>query len=129
MLELFAVDTESLTPVITFAAVVAVSWALLTFITSRNRRAEERLERMGRPKSLAEIDDLAMSLDDQKRFGKLRDVISNLGNAMEPKTDLEKNSLKLKLAHKRAERLVTSRKNATGRSRWLESSGIKCSTL
>lgn len=99
MTVLFAVTWTDIQPLVVFACVVGLSWWLLSFITRRNRQAEERLERIGRPKSLAEIDDLAKSQEDQERFARLREVISNLGNAMEPKSDLEKNSVKLKLVH------------------------------
>ena len=49
-------DSGIILPIIVFAVFVAGSWWLLTLISSRNSQAEDRLERMGRPKSLAEID-------------------------------------------------------------------------
>ena len=56
-MELFAFLTaEELTPILVFVAIVAGAFWLLSLISNRNSQAEERLERIGRPKSLAEIE-------------------------------------------------------------------------
>ena len=39
-----------------FVGIVAGVWSLLSLISNRNSQAEERLERISRPKSLAEIE-------------------------------------------------------------------------
>ena len=97
-MDLFAfVTAESLAPIFVFVAMVAGVFWMLTTISNRNSQAEERLERIGRPKSLAELD---VSVNDSRqRFGGLRDAFSNLGAAMEPKSDLEKNGLRVRLAN------------------------------
>jgi tight adherence protein C len=96
--ELFAfVTAENLAPIFVFVAIVAGVFWLLTTISNRNSQAEERLERIGRPKSLAELD-VAVSAS-QQRFSGLKDAFSNLGAAMEPQSELEKNSLRVKLAN------------------------------
>ncbi|MBY0512568.1 MAG: type II secretion system F family protein [Gemmataceae bacterium] len=90
-------SAEELTPIFVFVAFVAATFWVLSQISSRNSQAEERLERIGRPKSLVEIE---MSQAESKtRFGGLKDIFSNLGSSMESKSELEKNSLRIKLAN------------------------------
>lgn len=97
-MDLFAfVTAENLAPIFVFVAMVASVFWLLTTISNRNSQAEERLERIGRPKSLAELD--MTLIDSRQRFGGLKDAFSNLGSAMEPQSDLEKNALRVKLAN------------------------------
>src|SRR5215213_3087111 len=70
---------------------------ILTLISQRNSVAEERLERLGRPKSLV---DLEMSATEStQRFSGLRKAFEGLGASMESGSDLEKNSLKVRLAN------------------------------
>jgi len=96
---LFAFLTvEELTPIFVFAAMVAGTFWLLSAISNRNSQAEERLTRIGRPKSLIEIE-MAQADSDKNRFGALKEMFSNLGGAMEPQSELEKNSLRIKLAN------------------------------
>src|SRR3954468_25030172 len=74
------------------------AWMMLTLLSRRNMtRAEERLERIGRPKSLAELE-LAQKKS-QDRFSGLKETMSSLGNVLEPHSALEKSSLKIKLAN------------------------------
>src|SRR5947209_19784249 len=78
---------------------MAGAWYVLSAISQRNTsKAEERLQRIGRPKSLAEID-LVQSRRGEERFTGLKETMSSLGSALEPQSDLEKNSLKIKLAN------------------------------
>lgn len=97
-MELFAFLTaEELTPVFVFVAIVAGTFWVLSLISNRNSQAEERLEKIGRPKSLVEIE-MAQS-DSRGRFKGMKDAFSNLGGVMEPKNELEKNSLRIQLAN------------------------------
>lgn len=96
-MELFAVASSELTPILVFFAIMAGVFWLLTTISNRNSQAEERLERIGRPKSLVEIE--MNELESKQRFKGLKDAFSNLGGVMEPQSDLEKNSLRIKLAN------------------------------
>jgi tight adherence protein C len=74
------------------------AWTMLSLLSRRNMsRAEERLERIGRPKSLAEIDLSHNKSPD--RFTGLKETMSSLGNVLEPHSALEKSSLKIKLAN------------------------------
>lgn len=97
-MELLAfMSTEELAPVLVFFAIMAGVFWLLTTISNRNSQAEERLERIGRPKSLVEIE--MNQLESKQRFKGLKDAFSNLGGVMEPQSELEKSALRIKLAN------------------------------
>ena len=97
-MDLFAfLSADELTPLFVFVAIVAGTFWLLSVISTRNSQAEDRLERIGRPKSLVEIE--MAQADSGGRFKGLKDAFSNLGGVMEPKSELEKNSLRIKLAN------------------------------
>ena len=82
-----------------FVVCMVGAWMMLSLLSNRNMtRAEERLERIGRPKSLADID-LAAARQTEDRFSGLKETMSSLGNVLEPQSDLEKSSLKIKLAN------------------------------
>ena len=56
-MDLFAfLSADELTPLFVFVAIVAGTFWLLSVISTRNSQAEDRLERIGRPKSLVEIE-------------------------------------------------------------------------
>jgi tight adherence protein C len=96
--ELFAfLSAEDLMPVVVFVACVAGVFWFLSTISTRNSQAEERLERIGRPKSLVEIE-MAQS-ETKGRFAGLKEAFSNLGGVIDNSNDVEKNSLKIKLAN------------------------------
>jgi tight adherence protein C len=93
------IDNTTIMSVVAFVIFMGGAWLMLSLINNRNTtKAEMRLERIGRPKSLAEID-LAAGKATDDRFGALKATMSNLGAALEPQSDLEKNSLKIKLAN------------------------------
>jgi tight adherence protein C len=95
---LFAfISIEALAPIFVFIAIVSGVFWLLTALSKRNSQAEDRLERIGRPKSLMELD--LSQVESQQRFGKLKDTFSTLGASMQPQSDLEKNTLRVKLAN------------------------------
>jgi tight adherence protein C len=96
--ELFAfLSADELTPIFVFVAIVAGTFWLLSVISNRNSQAEERLERIGRPKSLVEIE-LSQG-ESRGRFKGLKDAFSNLGGVMEPQNEMEKNTVRMKLAN------------------------------
>ena len=97
-MELFAfLSAEELTPIFVFAAIMAGTFWLLSSVSARNSQAEDRLERIGRPKSLVDIE--VSQADTKGRYAGLKDMFSNLGGAMEPQNDLEKNTIRLRLAN------------------------------
>jgi len=91
-------SSAELMPMVTFAIVMAGAWFALSFLSQRNSQAEERLERLGRPKSLLDIEEMAKT-ESKNRFTGLKDAISGLGGALEPQSELEKNAVKVKLAN------------------------------
>jgi len=95
---LFAfLSAEDLMPVMVFVAIVAGAFWLLSMISSRNSQAEERLDRIGRPKSLVEIE-MAQG-ESRGRFAGLKEAFSNLGKGVDNGSELDKNSLKIKMAN------------------------------
>lgn len=94
MIPLLAVEIADFAPFIVFAAIVAGAWFLMSALSKRTSLAEDRLARLGRGQSAAVVD-----LDKKNRFHGLKDAIASLGGAMEGKSDLEKNNLKLKLTN------------------------------
>ena len=97
-MELFALlSVEELAPVFVFAAIVAATFWVLSMVSSRNSQAEERLERIGRPKSLVEIE--MAQAESRNRFAGLKEAFSNLGGAMESGSELERSGLRIKLAN------------------------------
>src|SRR5205814_1100467 len=85
-------------PMLVFVIFVFGTWYALSLISNRNSQAEDRLERIGRPKSLTDID-LDSRKAGEERFAGLKETISSLGNSLEPQSDLEKNALRIKLAN------------------------------
>ncbi|MBP3953847.1 type II secretion system F family protein [Gemmata sp. G18] len=97
-MELFALlSADDIAPVLVFVAIMAGTFWVLSLISNRNSQAEERLERIGRPKSLVEIE--MSQAESQGRFKGLKDAFNNLGGVMEPGTELEKNTIRIKLAN------------------------------
>jgi tight adherence protein C len=95
---LFAFLTaEELMPVVVFVAIVTGVFWFLSLISNRNSQAEERLERLGRPKSLVEIE-LAQT-DTRGRFAGLKEGLTNLGTVVDNGSEKEKSSLKIKMAN------------------------------
>jgi tight adherence protein C len=97
-MNLFAfISVETLAPIFVFVAIVSGVFWLLSALSKRNSQAEERLDRIGRPKSLMELE-LSQATSKQ-RFAGLKEAFSSLGQSMQPQSDLEKNSLRVKLAN------------------------------
>jgi tight adherence protein C len=85
------------TPIAVFFVFMMGTWWMLSYLSNRNSQAEERLERLGRPKNLDQLDMLAPEA--RQRFAGLKEAISSLGGAMEPQSELEKNQLRVELAN------------------------------
>ncbi len=84
---------------IVFVGVVAGVFALLSAISRRNSRAEERLERMRRPQSLMELDPTREQSLGTDRFQGILDKAIALSKPLMPRSELEQSKLKLSLAH------------------------------
>ena len=86
---------DDLLPLFVFVGIMAGTFWLLSQISKRNSLAEERLERIGRPKSLVEIERDGTA--SKPRFGAMAETFAKVGAAMEPQNELEKNSLRVRL--------------------------------
>src|SRR5438477_3936638 len=84
-------------PILVFLGIVLGIWAVLSMISNRNSRAMDRLARLSRPQSLAEIEDPSAKKGD--RFHGILDAAKALSSPLMPNTELEQNALKTKLAN------------------------------
>jgi tight adherence protein C len=84
-------------PLLVFAGIVLGIWGVLSMISNRNSRAMERLTRMSRPQSLADIEDPTRNKNDGKLQGFLN-AAKSLSKPLMPSTELEQNALKTRLA-------------------------------
>jgi tight adherence protein C len=91
------VGLQEMIPLLVFAGLVAVVFAVLTMISNRNSRASERLERISRPASLAEIEDPTKAK--KERFAGVMETAKALSKPLMPQTELEQSEIKMKLAH------------------------------
>ncbi|MFO0930756.1 MAG: type II secretion system F family protein [Gemmataceae bacterium] len=94
---LFAfVGMAELAPLLVAAAIMAGVFAMLTLISNRNSRAAERLDRLSRPASLAEIED---PRNKQERFQGMMETAKAFSKPLMPPTELEQSELKTELAN------------------------------
>jgi tight adherence protein C len=95
--ELFGfLSGSDLAPILAFVAIMAGVFWLLSSISNRNSQAEERLERIGRPKSLMEIE-MAQAEGKSNRFNGLKEAFSNLGGVMDGGNEVERGNLRIQL--------------------------------
>jgi tight adherence protein C len=85
-----------LIPLLVFAGLVAGIFSILSLISKRNSRAQERLERLSRPASLAEIEDPKLK---KERFQGVMETAKALSKPLMPQTELEQSELKIRLAN------------------------------
>jgi tight adherence protein C len=91
------VGLTDIIPLLVFAGFVLGVWGFLSLISQRNSRAQERLARISRPASLADLDDLKSNK--KERFQGVMETAKALATPLMPKTELEQNALKLRLAN------------------------------
>jgi tight adherence protein C len=87
-----------LIPLMVFFAIVAGIWGVLTMISTRNSKAVDRLERMSRPQSVADMEDPARKSTKGEKFQSIIDTAKAFSSPMMPQTELEQNALKVKLS-------------------------------
>src|SRR5262245_39399449 len=85
-------------PILVFLGIVMGIWAVLSMISNRNSRAMDRLSRLSRPQSLADIEDPA-SARKSERFQGILETAKALATPLMPATELEQSALKTKLAN------------------------------
>ncbi|HZZ77852.1 MAG TPA: type II secretion system F family protein [Gemmataceae bacterium] len=92
-----AFGIEDMIPLLVFGGIVMAIWALLSLISNRNSQALDRLSRLSRPPSLAEMEDPTKAKGN--KFQGLADAVKSLSKPLMPTTDVEQNALKTKLAN------------------------------
>lgn len=92
------VEAQALVPLLVFFGIVMGIWSVLSALSNRNSRALERLNRLSRPPSLVDMEDPKLA-HSKERFQGLVDAAKSLSSPMMPKTQLEQNALKTKLAN------------------------------
>jgi tight adherence protein C len=92
------VDFSGFIPVIVFILFVVGVWTVLSMISQRNSRAEERLRQISRPASLAEIE-VPGGQSGEQRFEGIKKTVQDWGAILKPQTELEQSALRIKLAN------------------------------
>jgi tight adherence protein C len=92
------IGISDIIPILVFVGIVVAIWAVLSMISSRNSRALDRLARLSRPQSLADLEDPARGRGDHKLQG-LIDAAKSISRPLMPSTELEQGALKTKLAN------------------------------
>lgn len=85
-------------PILVFVVMFVGVWALLTAISQRNSRTVERLERISRPASLAELE-MPTKQSKEARFAGMKKAMEDLGGVLKPKSELEQSELRIFLAN------------------------------
>ena len=89
-------DFATLIPWAAFVAVMAGAWALYTLFSNSQSRAADRLDELRDPT-------LRARERDEKQGGGMKDMLSKaapgMSRILQPKTELEQNKLKIRLAN------------------------------
>ena len=93
-----SVGFNDVIPFLVFGLFVFAVWAVLSMLSNRNSRAQERLAKMSRPASLAEID-LNQTAKNQERMKGFMDTAKAFSKPLMPQTELEQSALKVRLAN------------------------------
>ena len=80
-------------------------------LSTRNSQAEERLERIGRPKSLVEIE--MSQAETGERFTGLKEAFTNLGGAWNRRTNWKKTRCRIKTGERRLPQRERRRRSTT----------------
>jgi tight adherence protein C len=91
------IGLSDIIPLLVFAGFVFGVWSILSLLSQRNSRAQDRLARISRPASLAEIEDPRVSK--KERFQGVMDTAKALSKPLMPQTELEQSKLRIKLAN------------------------------
>jgi tight adherence protein C len=92
------VGFQELIPLFVAGALVAGIFSVLSLLSSRNSRAQERLDRLSRPASLIDIETPAAAKK-KERFQGVMQTAKALSGPLMPQTELEQSELKIRLAN------------------------------
>ena len=90
------VGFQELVPLLVFGGLVAGIFAVLSMISNRNSRAQERLERISRPASLTDIENPKQK---KERFQGMMETAKAMAAPLMPQSELEQSELKTRLAN------------------------------
>jgi len=91
------VGFADMVPLLVFAGFVLGIWGILSMISQRNSRTQDRLARLSRPASLADLE--MPDKGKQERFQGIMETAKALSGPLMPHTELEQNALKVRLAN------------------------------
>jgi tight adherence protein C len=91
------IGVQEVVPLLVLVMIVIVVWTVLSAISNRNSRAQERLERLSRPTSMLDADD--PNRGKPERFQSVMETAKAMAGPLMPRTELEQNELRMKLAH------------------------------
>jgi tight adherence protein C len=91
------IGVAELLPLFVFGGIVFAIWSVLSMISNRNSRSLERLARLSRPQSLADLED-PRSLGKKEKYQGLLDTAKAMSAPLMPQNLVEQNALKTKLA-------------------------------
>jgi tight adherence protein C len=91
------VGLSDIIPFLVFGVFIFGVWSVLSLISQRNSRAQERLSRMSRPASLVDID--AQQSAKEPRMQGIVETARALSKPLMPQTELEQSALKIRLAN------------------------------
>ncbi|CAN5610873.1 type II secretion system F family protein [soil metagenome] len=94
---LASIGMAAVVPFVVFAAFIMATWAVLSMISQRNSRAQDRLSRLSRPQSMGDID-ITTSKKDERMRGFV-ETAKSLAKPLMPQTELENSALKLELSY------------------------------
>lgn len=95
------IDIKDIMPFLAFGAMFAGIWLLLTVLSSRNTRAEERLSKLGRTTSMMDLDLGSAKGSNGSVDRKMQNIIDKamaFAKPMMPKTEIEQSKLRQELA-------------------------------
>ena len=92
------IGLSDIIPLLVFGVFVFGIWSVLSIISQRNSRAQERLSRLSRPASLVDIDTQQTATREPHMQG-LVDTARALSKPLMPQTELEQSELKIRLAN------------------------------
>jgi tight adherence protein C len=92
------IGLQELIPIFVFGGVVIGIWSVLNIVSERNKHAQERLLRHGRPVSQAEAGDARLTKKPE-RFQAVQEMAKAIAQPVMPQTDLEQSALRVRLAN------------------------------
>jgi tight adherence protein C len=93
----FIIGAQEIIPFLVFAGFMLGVWSILSMISQRNSRTQDRLARISRPQSLVDIEDPRTSK--KERFEGVAAVAKSFAKPLMPQTELEQSQLKVRLAN------------------------------